>query len=277
MENRWQTVMLHSEAFFDSNASSKFFTTERTVTTTGDVSSIVMTTNGGSSERIAITNTQGTNASSISITSTAGGVSIGSNGSSNVNINCASGTATTNINAGSNTGDTNIGNTTGTTTIVGAYSVTGTGTLASASKSTSLTSSGTTYMPSLASTSSAMVKQPYMPYDEVTVLYDNVHSSYSIAMQTNWLAASWSVVVVRNSTGDYTFTFTPTGYGSKTFGNVYLTSFVSNVNNLVLYTQSQIFDLVCQVYTFNVSGASADANSGYYTFRINNTNQTNSV
>ncbi len=215
----------------------------------------------------------------------------------------ASGASATTIGTGG-TGAVNIGNVTGGTSITGPIGVTGLSTLAeltqvgttninatgtagtnignssgTISLTGSVTSASPIAMPALISTGSAMVKQPYMPYDEITVLYrptDN-HTANSIIFQTNWLANSWACAVVWNDTGDYTFTITPTGAGTHTFGNIYLVNFIADRNSSrSVYQTTWNLGLV-QVFSVNtIDATSTDAN-GYYTFRITNSNPSNVV
>lgn len=189
-----------------------------------------------------------------------------------------------------NTNKFTVSGFTGNTTISGSLNVSGTASLGSTTVSALtnngslvnagnatfggvITVVGSAKVNSLISNSNSMVRQPYMPFDEITVKFDG-NDEHSIITQTNYLSGSYDVVATKNSTGNYTFVFTASNHGTKTFDLVYLSNFVpTETASLATHLPSDD-ELSCLVNTYNLSNEQVNA-AGYYTFRIRSSNQSN--
>lgn len=126
--------------------------------------------------------------------------------------------------------------------------------------------------PYLYSTENNMIRQPQMPFDEVTVSYNGTNNSEpEIVLQTNYLAGLYRVSVIRVDVGNYIFSFTAVDSGKRTYDNAYLTSYSSTISP-VSYTQKNAENLKTIIMTYDNNNRQVDT-SGYFTFKLRNSNR----
>jgi cytoskeletal protein CcmA (bactofilin family) len=129
-----------------------------------------------------------------------------------------------------------------------------------------------TDMPKLYSSENNMVRQPQMPYDEVTVFYNGTNNAEpEIVLQTNYLASLYRVSVIKVDVGNYIFSFTASDSGTRTYDNAYLTSFSSTISP-VTYTQKLAENLKTIIMTYDNIPRQVNT-CGYFTFKLRNSNR----